>query len=324
MMRWMRSFPPAALGLAVLVAFGAWSLPALADDYVIGPEDVLQVSVWMHPELEKTVTVNGDGVITYAPLGDIKASGLTASQLGARVGDKLSTYLRQTTTVTITVTQFLSHSIYVSGAVAKPGRYGFEKIPGVIDVLTQAGGAVPGADLSQVQIVRKEGEARRTLMADVAASLRDGDTSKLPALKPGDTVMVPAGSTGGAIASGEGAGVLGEVQKPGLYAVGGGQDLWMVLAVAGGLTARGDISRVRVITAQASGPPAVYTYNLRDALRNGPRGPFMVKPGDVVFVEASAASGWGKAWNGFAQVLSVSRDLLNLAVLNDYLKRGFR
>ncbi len=308
---WKRLMPLAAAA-ALLLGPG----PARAEDYVLGPEDVVSVSVWMHPELEKVYTVSADGNITVPPVGDVKAAGLTARQLGDRLGEKLSAYLRQTTTATVTVTQFLSHSVYVSGAVAKPGRYGFERIPTILDVLGQAGGALPLADLSSVQVLRREGDARRTLTADLAAALRSGDASGLPALKPGDTVVVPgAAAQGGGAATSEGVGVLGEVAKPGMYSVGAGQDIWAVLAAAGGVTANGNLKDVRVLS-RSEGGQTVATLNLRDALDHGSRAPATVKSGDVVVVMRRGLT----AWNGLTNVLGLTQNAVNIVVLLDYFQ----
>jgi len=300
-----------ALTVAALLVLGI--APVRADDYTLGPEDVVQISVWMHPELEKTVAIGAEGNITYPPLGDIKAAGMTPNAFASRLSDKLSTYLRQTTTVTVTVTQYLSRSVYVSGAVVRPGRYGFERIPSLPDVINAAGGAVPGADMSSVQVVRREGEARRSLTVDVAGAMREGGASRLPPLKPGDTVVVPSGLGGAPV--GDAAGVIGEVNKPGLYPVGGGQDLWTVLAAAGGLTGRGDLSNIRVVIQKSSGP-AVVAVNLRESLERGPHGPFMIRPGDVVVVNRG-----GRIWSGVVAVLSVSGDLINVVLLADYINR---
>ena len=310
------------LGVWILAAVAS---PAHAEDYVLGAEDVVSISVWLHPELERVVSLNADGNITYPPLGDFKASGLTTRQLSDRLADRLTAYLRQTATVTVVVKEFLSHSIYISGAVARPGRYGFERMPGIVDAISQAGGAVPGADLSRVQLVRREGETRRTILADVSSALRDGIGVNLPPLQPGDTIILPAGaSTGGGGANpGDGASVLGEVNKPGVYPLAGGQDLWAVLAVAGGLTARGDLERVHVVTRQSDNQ-AVFTVNLKDALKRSTRAPFVVRPGDVVVVGTTGGGAWGRGATAFTQVLSVGRDLLNIAVLADVLKRGGR
>jgi polysaccharide export outer membrane protein len=287
---------------------------ARAEDYVLGPDDVLSVSVWMHPELDRTLTISADGNVTLPPVGEIKADGLTAKQLGDRMADRLSSYLRQTTTVTVTVTQFMSRSVFVTGGVAKPGRYGFERIPTLLEVLGQAGGALPGVDLSSVQVLRKEGDARRTLNADLASALRTGDPSGLPALKPGDTIVIPGAAQAGAAGANEGAGVLGEVNKPGVYAVGTGLDIWNVLAAAGGLTPRGNLSDVRLLT-RSEGVQNVTLLNLTDALTHGSRAPVTLKPGDVVVVMPRGVN----PWSVFTNVLGLSRDALNIVVLLDYL-----
>jgi polysaccharide export outer membrane protein len=303
----------ALIGVVLAVALAVLA-PALAraQDYVLGAEDVVQVSVWMHPELERTLAIRADGNITLPPIGDLKAAGMTPKQLGDRIADRLSTYLRATTTVTVTVTQYLSRSVYVQGAVVKPGRYGFETLPSLVDVLSQAGGATTGADLTAVTIVRRDGDDRRTLAADVSAVLRTGDPSALPPLRPGDTILVPGQASGGA-ATGEGVAVLGQVAKPGLYAAAGGQDLWTVLALAGGLTDRGKLEDVRVLARGEAGV-TVAVVNLREMLDKGGRAPVVVRPGDVVVVMARGPS----VWNAFITMLGLSRDALNVALLVDY------
>ena len=308
-----------SLGVAfVLLAWPAVRL-AHAEAYVIGPEDVLQVSVWMHPELERAVTVGADSTITFPPVGVLKAAGLTADDLALRLSDRLSSYLRQTATVTVSVTQYLSHGIYVSGAVAHPGRFGFERVPGVLDVINSAGGAVAGADLSQVQIIRHDGGLRRPQIVDVARALREGSEASLPELHPGDTVVVPAGLALGAPSTGDAAGVLGEVSHPGLYPIGGGQDLWIVLAAAGGTTGRANLGDVRILRRKETGT-VVYSVNLKEQLRRGARDPFVVQIGDVVVVPGG--SSWSTTWSGLTQFLALSRDIANIVLIGDYLKRN--
>jgi len=313
-----RPFVPVLFAAVALSGLLAPARDARAEDYVLGPEDVVAVSVWLHPELERSVTVNADGNITLPPVGDIKAAGLTTKQLGERIADRLSAYLRQTTTVTATVAKYMSRSVFVSGSVATPGRYGFERIPSIVEVLGSAGGALTGANLDNVQVVRTENGVRRTLQAEVAAAMRDGDTSRLPELKPGDTIIVsgviPGGGQGSGLSPGEGAGVLGEVHRPGLVPVGGGADVWAVLAAAGGTTERANLRSVRVLTRTDSGI-SVSAHDLRDVLDHGSRAPVTIKSGDIVVVMSKGAN----AWTGLVSILAVSRDLLNVAVLVDYL-----
>jgi polysaccharide export outer membrane protein len=318
----MKRFLFGGTGLLVVLAILGVAPVAAQDDYTLGPEDVVAISVWLHPELERTVAIRADGNITFAPIGEIKAAGLTTKQLGDRIADRLSTYLRQTTTVTVTVSEFLSRSVFVSGAVAKPGRYGYERIPGVVDVISGAGGALPGADLARVQLIRRDGDARSTTVVDVASALRDGTGGPMPELRPGDTIVVPGapgGAAGGTVAAGDAVGVLGQVAKPGLYLVGDGQDLWAVLAQAGGLTQQGDLSDIRIVTRQDQ-TQSVITVNLKDALRRGRPTPFVVRAGDIVFVSATGTSAVARGWQGLQSVLGVSLDVLNLIVIRDALK----
>lgn len=314
----MKRFPGRWLhGAVLLVLVGLALAPARAfaqDEYVIGPEDVLSISVWLHPELERTVTVNSEGKITLPPVGEVDAGGLTIKQLQSRLGDRLSTYLRQTTTVTVTVTQYMSNSVFVAGAVARPGRYGFEKIPGLIDVINQAGGGLPNADLGRIQIVRREGAGRKIINADLDKALMEGDLSGLPTLQAGDVITVPLSAAAVGKFSPDAVGVLGEVQHPGLYPVGEGQDLWMALALAGGPTGRSNLSSIRVLTRSQDRSTAVIV-NLQETLQRGNRSPYMVKPGDIVFVAAKGAN----PWTVFTALLAVTRDVV---FLNEILKNN--
>jgi len=318
--RWRRILA-SALAIVALLATAPLARAADAAEYVLGTDDVLSISVYLHPELERTATVDAAGNITFPPVGQIKASGMSPRQLGDRIADKLSTYLRQTTAVTVTVTQFLSHSVNVNGAVAKPGRYGFEVMPSLVDVIAQAGGAVPGANLAQVQIVRRQGTNQRTIYADVASALRSGDTSHLPPLEVGDTIILSGGV--GAMefsAAGSGVGVIGEVGKPGLYTVGeSGQDLWSLLAVAGGITREGNLNNVRVITREGAGL-SVVRVDLRQVLESGARSVFVVKDGDVVYVPRSRASLWSAALQNIATIVAVTRDVY---LIQEIHNRGY-
>lgn len=303
------------VSLLMLVSAGsafAQDAPA-SGDYVLGPEDVVSISVWLHPELERTTKIGADGNITFPPIGDIQAAGLTTDGLAARIADRLSTYLRQTATVTVTVSDYASNSVVVTGAIASPGRYGFEQLPPLLDVLDRAGGVQPGADLSRIQILRKDGAARRIVNVDVAAALQAGTTASLPELRPGDTIIVPV-AAGGNLPPGTGVSVLGEVARPGVYGVGDGQDLWAVLAASGGLAPQGDLARVRILRQNADAQ-TVATIDLKDVLRSGGGAPYLVYSGDVVFVERTGQSFWGRAGRGFTSLLSLATEVLNVVVL---------
>jgi polysaccharide export outer membrane protein len=305
--------------LTMLLLGGPAAIAARAADYVLGSDDVIALSVWRHPELERKVAIDSDGNIIFPPIGSLKAAGITTAQLSDRIADRLSSYLRETVTVTVTVAQYMSQSVYVQGAVGAPGRYGFERIPGLVDVLNGAGGGVPGADLTRVQILRKEGDARRIIIADVATSLREGTGGGLPDIKPGDTIVVPSFAGAFGAVPGDAAAVIGEVAKPGLYSVSGGMNLWMLLAQAGGITGRGDLTKVRVIKVSADGQQ-VTSLNLKEILQHGGGAPTLVQRGDVIVVTPTGASGFARTWGGFTQLLAVSRDVANIILISDAIK----
>ena len=299
-------------GLALAQGAAAQAPPAPAAEYLIGVGDVIQISVWAHPELDRTVAVDPQGNILLPPVGDVKAAGFTTRQLADRVSDRLSTYLRQgAATVNVVVKEYVSQGIHVSGAVSHPGRYGEATPPLLFDIINMAGGALPNGDLSRVQIIRRGGVGPHLLTVDVAAAMRNGTESQLPALRPGDSIVIPTSiSLVGGTGNGQGVGVLGEVGAPGLYPVGPDEDLWVALALAGGPRATGNLSTIRVLTTEESGPTVV-TVNLQETLERGNKRPYMIKPGDIVFVDARGASTWGKVM----QVLSTTRDVANLVAI---------
>ncbi len=323
MMRWSHVSRRVARGSAVLLCL-ALALPlatpkvaraqaaAPTGEYVIGIEDVLQVSVWAHPELERTVNVGPQGTIIFPPIGEIKATGLTARQLSDRIADRLSTYLRQgVSTVTVIVRDHLSQSVYVTGNVSRPGRYGAETPLSIFSAINEAGGAQTNGDLSRVTIIRRAGTGPHQFTVDVAKALREGTTASLPALMAGDMVIVPASvSLVGGAGNEEAVGVLGEVNRPGLYPVSTNEDLWVALALAGGPTGRGNLSNVRVLTRDQSAQTAV-SVNLLETLQRGNKAPFIVHPGDIVFVDTKGIS----FWQGFTELLGVTRDAANLVAV---------
>ena len=302
--------------VALLVALPQRSLAqsgaAAPAEYVIGNGDLLQVAVWGHPEIDRALEVDTQGNVLLPPVGEIKAAGLTTRQLSDRIADRLSTYLRQgSATVTVTVREYVSQSVFVSGAVVRPGRYGAPVPPALYDVINLAGGALSNGDLSRVTINRRQGPGPRQVTVDVAAALRDGTEAQLPQLRPGDTIVIPTSiSLVGGTGNGQGVGVLGDVGAPGLYPVGPGEDLWVALALAGGPHPSSNLANIRVLTNEQSGATVV-TVNLEETLLRGNKQPYMIKPGDIIFVEQKGASAWGKV----LQLLGVTRDVANLVAI---------
>jgi polysaccharide export outer membrane protein len=159
-------------------------------DYVIGPDDVLDVSVWKEQELTRSLQVRPDGKISMPLLGDVQAAGLTPGQLGQSVSEKLRKYLTAPQ-VTVILTQVNSQRVYVTGEVTRPGAY--PVLPGmtILQAITSAGGLTQFANSKKIFLMRDENHIQ-TKYAFSYKEVLDGRKAEenLP-VKAGDTIVVP-------------------------------------------------------------------------------------------------------------------------------------
>lgn len=164
----------------------------IKNDYIIGPEDVIEVSVWKSPDLSTTIMVRPDGMISLPLIGDIRASNHSAKELKEEIAQKLTEY-KQDPIVSIIVKEANSQAIYVTGEVVRPGKYPLRSETTIVQAITLAGGFTQWADKDQVVIIRKspmnpEGN-RFTLKYSDIVSGKNMKANIL--LKAGDTVIVP-------------------------------------------------------------------------------------------------------------------------------------
>src|SRR3990172_5759443 len=107
--------------------------------YRIGPEDVLQISVFSNEALSRTVPVRPDGMISLPLLNDVAAAGLTPMELRASLMKKLVEFM-PSPEIAVIVTEVRSFVISVIGQVTKPGRYDLKSSATIVDALAMAGG----------------------------------------------------------------------------------------------------------------------------------------------------------------------------------------
>jgi protein involved in polysaccharide export with SLBB domain len=295
-------FPPAshALLLSLAITFGlTLSLARLcpaqekkaSNEYTIGAGDVLAVSFWQKPELNSDVKVNSAGEIELPVIGNMPAAGLTVSQLREKIITKISLLDITVTQATVKVTQFASKTVYVTGAVGNPGKFSFESIPNLWQVILEAGGPLPTAVLNNVTIVRGSGEeAGSILNANVSAALEQGDFSVLPPIYPGDTIHIGQrdGSSPYAIPSATGTVqnvvfVLGEVTNPGPINVDHQMDVLEVIARAGGTTESANLKQVRVLFRQRR-QAELATIDIDSYLKRSVPLPLRLHEGDAVYI----------------------------------------
>jgi polysaccharide export outer membrane protein len=162
-------------------------------DYIIGPEDVLEITVWRNQDLSKVVAVRPDGRISLPLIGDATAVGRTPAQLTEEISAKLKEY-KENPQVSIVVKEVNSYSIFVLGEVTRPGRYPLKSKTTLLQGITIAGGFTEKAARNKLVVFRfsanGSGEEKVKASYDDIV-LRDGSLQNIE-LKPGDTVVVPS------------------------------------------------------------------------------------------------------------------------------------
>lgn len=169
------------------------SLLIVTPDYIIGPEDSLEITVWKNADLSKTVQVRPDGKISLPLLGDISAVAKTPAQLTEEISLGLRAYM-ENPTISIMVKEVNSYQIYVLGEVNKPGKYPLKSKTTLLQGITVAGGFTAMAARNKIVVFRftKDGEGQTKLKAsydDIV--VRDGASQNIE-LKPGDQIVVPS------------------------------------------------------------------------------------------------------------------------------------
>lgn len=159
-------------------------------NYVIGAEDLLDISVWKEPELTRSVPVRPDGKISLPLLNDVQAAGQTPTQLATHVTEGLKRFVADPQ-VTVIVAAINSQRIYLLGEVTRVGAYPL--LPGmtVLQALSSAGGPTQYAQLQKIYVLR-EGESGQTRFPfNYKEFLKGRNPEQNVALKVGDTIVVP-------------------------------------------------------------------------------------------------------------------------------------
>jgi polysaccharide export outer membrane protein len=199
--RWLRVVLSCSLLLSLLYACSAPVAPSLTttpsgednqlpQDYIIGPEDTVEVQVWKNADLSRTVTVRPDGKISLPLIGDVQAAGQTAAQLTEAVTEKLKTYYKEPAQVTVIVTQVNSYAIYVLGEVKGQGKQVVRSGTTFLQAISLAGGFTPFASKNKITLRRRSTYGTESTIPIRYKDVLAGQQANL-ILKPGDTIIVP-------------------------------------------------------------------------------------------------------------------------------------
>lgn len=275
-------------------------------DYIIGPGDILNITVWDHPELtipagsyrtpeQSGNLVTEDGSIFYPYVGRVKVAGLNVGEVRELLTRKLSRTIEKVQ-LDVRVISFRSKKVYVVGEVKTPGLQEITDIPlNIIDAVNRAGGFTPDADHSHVLLTRDG----KTWRVDLQALYEEGATEQNVLLKAGDIVNISDRAFNKVF-------VLGDIQKPGSYFMSKRRiSLAEALAEAGYINqATANPHWIFVMRGQGASPE-LYHLNAKspDALLLADR--FSLRPRDIVYVDTSELA-------RLTRVVSLIQPTLNL------------
>lgn len=280
-------------------------LVADTEEYIIGPEDELEITFWQDRMLNTTVRVGNDGRIVIPVVGSMTAAGLKPSQLSRKIVEKISIYNKSITQASVVVTRYGSNKIYITGQVHQPGKKTFEIIPNLWDAILEAGGPTEEAALNNVTVIRGEFEKGKKIVIDLPQYLNSGEISKLPPLYKGDTVFIPALPNASPntrpvspLARQKVIYIYGAVRLPGNYTISEDLTLFQALGLAGSITELADLSKVRIIS-QSGLTPTITLVNLNDNHQLVATKPIQLNANDTIIVPARRFSGNPGFWNQF-------------------------
>jgi len=252
-----------------------------AKDYVIGPEDLLDVQIFGQEDLNRQVRVNGEGEITLPLVGMVKVAGLSPKAIEQRLNQAYGCNYLRDPQVSLSVKEYRHQRVSVTGAVDKPGYYEIIGARRLLEVLAMAGGpqnkATDAKAGDTVHVIRQQGNPQ-TAVIDLKRLQVQMDPAVNILIHSGDVIHVPFAGT---------AYVLGGVNRPGAIAVRDNLTLKQALAMAGGPDPMLAAGQVKVMRLDEHRNPTTITAHMSKIV-GGQEGDVPLKDNDVVVVNVSA------------------------------------
>lgn len=267
---------------------GGWSTAeaqqaAESETYVIGAEDVLDIKVWGHDDLTRSVTVSADGYFSFPLIGNIRGAGLTVRQLELQIAKLLNKDYIVNPQVTVTVAEYKSKKVFILGEVTKPGAYYLSKSDTLLEIISKAGGVTQNAGREIIVVRPASGTLQQPVTLDSKDSelihvnlqaLLAGDVSKNIDVHNNDTIYVPKTSMFS---------VFGEVRNPGSYPLEKEMTVLEAISIAGGPTQDADPQKLELLRKEA-GVQRKIVLNIKELLSSSDgTQELFIQDGDVIY-----------------------------------------
>ena len=261
-------------------------------EYIVGPGDVLDITMWRALEPEKFEThVRPDGRISFGFIEDAPIAGLTILEIDNLLTERLSEFLKKPR-IDILVKEYNSKTASIFGGVSRgtifgsertgPGTYTLKGKTTLLDLLIRAGGQVENARLERVEVIRRDG---KKLVVNLSRAIFDADISQNLVLDDGDVVFVPLRAEDRIF-------VVGEVGRQGTFLVDERITVLQAIAMAGGFTR--DANERRVFIFRGLGDQSrVMVSDVKHIMATGDRTQdTSLANNDVIIVPTSAIGKW--------------------------------
>jgi len=293
--------------------------PLLVDKlppYTVGPQDILLVTVWDHPEITLPLgqyrTDNGAGMVVdeegylYFPYVDrLLVKGQTITQVREQLTARLAKTLRNPQ-VDVKVVAYRAQKVYVGGEVKNPAVYNVTDVPFTLaEAVNRAGGFNPAADDSRILLTR----GNKTYKLDFQALMTSGNRIGQILLKDGDSLQVPSGQENPVY-------LMGEVARPGSFPlIHGNLSLAKALSDAGGIQGISADARSIYVIRAGSGANAVDVFHLdaRNPTTMVVADQFSLNPRDIVYVDAGSLVRWNRVITLLLPTVTTLTDIASTA-----------